>query len=166
MIPKRLRDYDRSPVFSGRFQNLAGEHGKVGFKYTADDFGCDGCIPANQPVAKGNDPLLNCRSIQQAMGCSGLPGSDGASPTISNWRFAPLASQEFLEFARYEATGKRWDRMRGQPRITRPCIASSSGIEGDAEPGVTTWGPGFFALEGLFRIWAGVGGRQVLGLTN
>ena len=129
MIHKRLRDYDRSPVFSGRFQNLAGEHGKVGFKYTADDFGCDGCIPANQPVAKGNDPLLNCRSIQQAMGCSGLPGSDGASPTISNWRFAPLASQEFLEFARYEATGKRWDRMRGQPRITRHCIARFSGIK-------------------------------------
>ena len=94
MIHKRLRDYDRSPVFSGRFLNLADEHGKVGFKYTADDFGCDGSIPANQPVAKGNDPLLNCRSIRQAMGCSGLPGSS-ASPTISNWRSAPLASQEF-----------------------------------------------------------------------
>ena len=80
---------------------------------------------------------MNCRSIRQARGCSGLPGSR-ASPTISNWRSTPLASQEFLEFARYEAAGKRWDRMRGQPRITRHCIARSSGIEGDTGPGVTT----------------------------
>ena len=165
MIPKRLRDYDRSPVFSGRFQNLAGEHGKVGFKYTADDFGCDGCIPANQPVAKGNDPLLNCRSIQQAMGCSGLPGSDGASPTISNWRFAPLASQEFLEFARYEAAGKRQDRMMGQPRITRHCIACSSGIEGDAEPGVTTRGPGSSRRAGVFWNLSGSGWTASAGIN-
>jgi len=45
MIHKRLRDYDRSPVFSSRFQNLAGEHGKVGFKYTANNFVCNGCTP-------------------------------------------------------------------------------------------------------------------------
>ena len=64
MIHKRLRDYDRLPVLSGRFQTLAGEHGKVGFKYTADDFGCDGSIPANQPVAKGNDPRILSRKRQ------------------------------------------------------------------------------------------------------
>ncbi|MCX6696177.1 MAG: hypothetical protein NTV84_01170 [Methanoregula sp.] len=33
------------------------------------------------------------------------------------------------------ADGNRWDRMRGRPGASRPCIARSSGIEGDAEPG-------------------------------
>ena len=74
MIRKRLRDYDRSPVFSSRFQNLAGEHGTVGFKNKPDNFVRDGCIPVNQPVTKRKWSTMNCWSIQQARGCSGLPG--------------------------------------------------------------------------------------------
>ena len=29
MVHRKVRDYDESPAFSSRFQNLAGEHGRI-----------------------------------------------------------------------------------------------------------------------------------------